>query len=46
MKNKTQNLIKKLKLVPKFNESIYSQSFIERERQMIRDLTDNTEKKI
>ena len=24
MKNKTQNLIKKLKLVPKFNESRYS----------------------
>ena len=32
--------------MPKFNESRYSQSFIERERQIIKDLTDNTEKKI
>ena len=36
LKMKTTKLVKKLKLKPTSNESQYSQSFIERERDMIK----------
>ena len=36
LKQKTEKLIKKLKLKPERNESQYSQSFIDRERSVIR----------
>ena len=46
MVRQTKNLIKKLKLKPKFDESKYSQSFINRERKVAQKIMDRTNTRI
>ena len=46
LKQKTEKLIKKLKLKPERNESQYSQSFIDRERSVIRRIQQISQEKI
>lgn len=46
MMTQTKKLIKKLKLKPMMNESVYSQSFIDRERKLMSELINRTEIKI
>ena len=41
-----QQLIKKLELKPNFNESVYSQSFIDRERDIIKRIKETSRSKI
>ena len=46
MERQTEKLIKKIKLKPSDSESVYSQSFMDRERDMIKRIKDLSEKKI
>jgi len=46
LQKKTKQLVKKLKLKPKHNESQYSQSFIERERSVMHRLLNKTDQHI
>lgn len=46
LNEKTQKFIKKLKLKPSKNESLYSQSFIDRERSLIRRVKEKSQQKI
>ena len=46
LKEQTKQLIHKLKLKPKLHESVYSQSFISRERNIVRRLKEHTKTKI
>jgi len=46
LKQKTNNLIKRLNLKPATNESLYSQSFIERERNVVKRIKELSVQKI
>ena len=46
LEKKTSNLIKKLRLKPRQNESLYSQTFMDRERNVIKEMREYTKNKI